>query len=348
MSKIVKHGFASDNNSGVHPRILRAISRANIGHTIGYGDDEYTERAIKKFKQIFGHDIEVYFVFTGTAANTLGLKAATQSFNSIICAETSHINVDECGAPEKFTGCKLIPIPTENGKITPADIKKHLIGFGFEHHSQPKVISITQSTELGTIYTIEEIKEISELAHKHDMFVHMDGARISNAVVALKTDFRDFTGNAGIDILSFGGTKNGMMFGEAIVFFNKNLAKNFKYYRKQGMQLFSKMRFIAAQFEELLSDNLWRKNAEHSNEMAKILASEVKKIPEIKITQPVESNAVFAIIPRESIPLLQKEYFFYVWNEKKSEVRWMTTFDTTEEDINDFVKKLKKIISQIK
>ena len=348
MIDLTKRGFASDNNSGVHPQILQAISKANIGHTIGYGDDIFTENAIKKFKTFFGENIDVYFVFTGTAANTLGLKAITSSYNSIICAETAHINVDECGAPEKFTGCKLIPIPTENGKITPEQIRKHLHGFDFEHHSQPKAISITQPTEPGTVYTIEEIKEITKLAHEFGMFVHMDGARISNAAVALNADFRDFTVDAGIDVLSFGGTKNGMMFGEALIFFDKKLSEDFKYYRKQGMQLFSKMRFIAAQFEEFLSGDLWRKNAEHSNKMAKILETEVRKIPQIQITQPVQINAVFAIIPKKIIPILQQEYFFYVWDENKSEVRWMTSFDTTEDDIYGFTTQLKAIISKLK
>ena len=348
MTDLTKRGFASDNNSGVHPQILQAISKANLGHTIGYGDDVFTENAIKKFKMFFGENSEVYFVFTGTAANTLGLKAITNSYNSIICAETAHINVDECGAPEKFTGCKLIPIPTENGKITPEQIRKHLHGFGFEHHSQPKTISITQSTEMGTVYTIEEINEITKLAHEFGMFVHMDGARISNAAVALNKDFKEFTRDAGVDVLSFGGTKNGMMFGEALIFFDKKLSEDFKYYRKQGMQLFSKMRFIAVQFEEFLSDDLWRKNAEHSNKMAKILETEVRKIPQIQITQPVQTNAVFAIIPKEIIPILQQKYFFYVWDENKSEVRWMTSFDTTEDDIYDFTTHLQAIISKLK
>ena len=348
MKNFTKRGFASDNNSGIHPQILQAISKANIGHTIGYGDDIYTENAIKIFQTIFGENIDVYFVFTGTAANTLGLKAITSSYNSIICAETAHINVDECGAPEKFTGCKLIPIPTENGKITPAQIRKHLHGFGFEHHSQPKAISITQPTELGTVYTIEEIKEITKLAHEFGMRVHMDGARISNAAVVLNADFREFMVDAGIDVLSFGGTKNGMMFGEALIFFDKKLSGDFKYYRKQGMQLFSKMRFIPAQFGEFLSGDLWRKNAEHANKMAKILAAEVRKIPQIQITQPVQINAVFAIIPKEIIPILQQKYFFYVWDENKSEVRWMTSFDTTEDDIYGFTTQLKAIISKMK
>ncbi len=342
-NKITK-GFASDNNSGIHPEILKAITSVNIGHTIAYGDDIYTERAIQRIKEHFGEDISVYFVFNGTAANVLGFKAVTHSYNSIICAETAHINVDECGAPEKFTGCKLLTIPSNNGKITVEQIKYHMHGFDFEHHSQPKVISITQSTELGTVYTPQEVKEITVYAHSYNMLVHMDGARLCNAAVTLNLSLKEITADVGIDVLSFGITKNGAMFGEAIIFFNKKLSENFKYYRKQGMQLGSKMRFISAQFEAMLSNNLWFENASHANKMANLLADEVKDIPQIRITQKVEANGVFAIVPFKYIKTIQKEYFFYMWDEHKSEVRWMTSYDTTEEDIENFIKILKKVI----
>jgi threonine aldolase len=285
--------------------------------------------------------------FIGTAANVLGLKAMTNSHHSIICPESAHINVDECGAPEKFTGCKLLPVETKDGKLSIENIQKHMHGFGFEHHAQPKVISITQSTELGTIYSIDEIKTLAAYAHKHNMFLHMDGARISNAAVSLNASFYEFTADAGVDVLSFGGTKNGMMYGEAIVFFNKELAENFKYIRKQGMQLASKMRYIAAQFNTFLSNDLWKKNAAHANKMARLLYSEVKDIPGIEITQKVESNGVFAIIPSEIIPILQKEYFFYIWDENKSEVRWMTSFDTSENDILQFSSRLKNLMKSL-
>jgi len=344
MQKRIRRGFASDNNSGVHPEILKTIEKVNIGHVIGYGDDIYTESAIKIIKEHFGEDIEVYFVFNGTAANVLGLKAATESFNSIICVETAHINQDECGAPEKFTGCKIIAVPSKNGKIRIEQVQEHLYGIGFEHHSQLKVISITQATELGTVYTIEELKELTDFAHKNNLLIHVDGARICNAAVYLNRNLKEITTDVGIDILSFGGNKNGLMFGEALIFFNQKLKEDFKYYRKQGMQLFSKMRFLAAQFEALLTDNLWQKNAEHSNKMAKLLANEVRKIPQIQITQKVETNGVFAIVPKQYIPILQKEFFFYIWDENRSEVRWMTSFDTTEEDVNNFVKLLKKTL----
>jgi len=337
--------FASDNNAGTHPDILRAINLCNSGHAIGYGDDQYTDMALKKFNDHFGDEIDVYFVYGGTGANVLGLKAITHPYNSIICADTAHINVDECGAPEKFTGCKIQTIPSGNGKIAPSQIKSLLHGFGFPHHSQPKVISITQPTELGTIYTVEEIKDIAELAHNHGLLLHMDGARISNAAAYLKANLKDITVDAGVDVLSFGGTKNGMMFGEAVIFFNKTLSIDFKYIRKQGMQLHSKMRFISAQFEAMLTNDLWLLNAQRSNSLAQVLAKEISQIPRVKITQPVQINAIFSIIPAEVIKPLQKEYFFYVWDENKNEVRWMTSFDTEESDIFKFVNTLKKYLS---
>lgn len=337
-------GFASDNNAGVHPDILKAIESVNTGHVIGYGDDVYTDRAIRSIKGLFGEEVDVYFVFIGTAANVLGLTAITRTYNSIVCAECSHIHQDECGAPENYGGCKLLSVPTSDGKLSLEGINYHLHGFGFEHHSQPKVVSITQATEMGTVYTPGEIAEIADFTHKHQMLLHMDGARIANAAVTLGMEFREITADVGVDVLSFGGTKNGMMYGEAVIFFNPSLSEDFKYIRKQGMQLASKMRFIAAQFEAYLSNNLWKKNAEHANKMARILADKVAEFPEITITQKVEANGVFAKIPGEVIPVLQKEFFFYVWDEATSEVRWMTSFDTTEEDINGFVRVLEKVL----
>lgn len=336
--------FASDNNSGVHPDILQSIIEANKGDAVGYGDDKYTKKAIKKFKEIFGEDTDVYFVFTGTGANIIGLKSITNTFNSIICAETAHINVDECGAPEIFTGCKLLPIPTKDGKINVEKIKCHIHDIGFEHHSQPKVVSITNTTELGTLYSCEEIKKISNYVHANNMYLHMDGARISNASASLKKGLKEITKDAGVDVLSFGGTKNGMMYGEAVLFFNKKLSENTKYFRKQSSQLCSKMRFISAQFIKFFENDLWLKNATHSNKMAKLLEEKLKDIPEITITQKVESNSVFAIVPQKYIKPLQEKYFFYMWDENKSEVRWMTSFDTQKEDIDNFVSAIKNII----
>jgi threonine aldolase len=337
--------FASDNNAGVHPRVMQAIAAANDGHVIAYGDDPYTAQAVKKFHEHLGKDVEVFFGLGGTGANVLGLKAVTQSHHAIICAETAHINVDECGAPEKFTGCKLLPVVTSDGKITVEQIKPLLHDVGFEHHVQPRVISISQATEMGTVYTQREMKALAAFAHGHEMLLHVDGARIANAAASLKVKLRAISGDAGVDVLSFGGAKNGMMYGEAVVFFDKILARNFKYTRKQGTHLPSKMRYISAQFEALLTGDLWRQNAEYANRMAQLLAKELGKIPQIKITQKVEANGVFAVIPKKYIARLQKKYFFYVWNEQTSEVRLMTSFDTTEQDIADFVGLLRKTVT---
>ena len=339
-------GFASDNNSGVHPAVLKAMEDANTGHVKGYGDDQYTEKAIEIFREKFGQETGIFFVFNGTGANVLGLSTVTRSFHSIICAETAHIQEDECGAPEKFTGCKLLPVEPENGKITPKSIQHHLKGFDFEHHAQPRVISISQATEMGTVYQPEEIRALADLAHQNNMLLHMDGARVANAAVSLNLDFKTFTKDCGVDVLSFGGTKNGMMMGEAVLFFNPELAAFTKYLRKQSMQLFSKMRFVGAQFLAYFENDLWKETAEHSNKMAKLLEAEMVKIPEIKITQPVEANGVFAQIPKEIIRPLQEHFFFYVWNEKTSEVRWMTSFDTTETEIYEFVELVKNLVEK--
>lgn len=337
-------GFASDNNAGVHPEILKAIASANTGHMVGYGDDPITREAIQLFKNEFGQDTEVFFVFNGTGANVLALSTVTHSFNSIICADTAHIQVDECGAPEKLTGCKLLPVPSEKGKLSPEGIQKYLHGFDFEHHAQPKVISISQVTEMGTVYTVDEIKAITSLAHQYGLLVHMDGARIANAAVALDLPFRAFTVDAGVDLLSFGGTKNGMLMGEAVLFFNPKLTLNTKYIRKQSMQLFSKMRFVSAQFLAYFNQELWKSNAQHANQMAKLLEREVLKTGKVQLTQKTEANGVFAILPPAVIPRLQEKYFFYLWDESASEVRWMTSFDTTEEDVYGFVNLIDQLL----
>src|ERR1041384_51463 len=280
-----KRSFASDNNAGVHPEMIDAVRAANDGHVIAYGDDSFTARAVKLFQKHFGRDIAVYFVFGGTGANVLGLKTITKSHQAIICAETAHVNVDECGAPENFTGCKLLQVPTTDGKLRVEQIKPLLHGIGVEHHVQPRVISISQATEMGTIYTRDELKTLADFAHDHGLLLHIDGARLANAAVALNHTFKEITTDVGVDVLSFGGTKNGMMYGEAVVFFDKERASDFKYIRKQGMHLPSKMRFISAQFEALLSGDLWRRGAEHGNRMAQVLGSELAKVPKIKITQ---------------------------------------------------------------
>ena len=336
--------FASDNNAGVHPDILRAISAANQGHVVGYGDDAYTHSAQALFKKQLGEDVEVFFVFNGTAANCLSLKALTNSYHAVICAEGAHIYVDECGAPEKFTGCKLVPVPAKNGKLTVDAVRSAYHGIGDEHHVQPKVISITQATEVGTVYKPNEIRDLAGFAHNHGMFLHVDGARIANAVAASGLSLRQATRDLGIDVLSFGATKNGALGAEAVAFFNPELAANFKFYRKQGMQLASKMRFISAQFEALFANELWLQNARHANRMAQLLKREISKIPQVKIIYNVEANGVFAQIPRKAIAKLQKRYFFYVWNEAQSVVRWMCSWDTTADDVKQFAEFLRRSV----
>lgn len=340
--------FASDNNSGVHTKILEAMENANSGHTKGYGDDLFTAKAIDIFKQHFGEQAEIYFVLTGTGANIVGIQSGIKSYHSIICAATSHINVDECGAPEKFTGAKIIAIETPDGKLTPSLIKPHLFGFGFEHHSQPGVISITQSTEMGTVYYANEIKALAELAHQHNMLLHVDGARIANAAVSINSSLKTMLVDTGVDIVSFGGTKNGMMFGEAVALINPTKSQGIQYYRKQAAQLYSKMRFVSAQFIAYFNDDLWLKNAQQANKMAQYLYDQVKGIKEISITQKVQSNGVFAIVPHQIIEPLKEAYFFYDWNEQKHEVRWMTSFDTTKEDVEQFVSRLRHLLINMK
>ena len=340
----MKRTFASDNYAGVHPEVMQALQDANQGHAGSYGSDDFTAKAIEKFKILFGGDIEVFFAYNGTAANVLGLSALTKSYNSIICSDLAHINVDESTAPEKFLGCKLITIKTADGKIYPAEIEDKIQRVDDQHHPQVKVISISQSTEYGTVYSRKEIEAISSVAKKHNLYLHVDGSRISNACVSLGESFRAFTRDAGVDVLSFGGTKNGMMFGEAIIFFNAATAADFKFIRKQGMQLHSKMRFIGSQFNALLSNDLWKRNAEHSNRMAKRLAEELRKHPQVKITQSVDANGVFAIFPPEIIPHLQEEHFFYMWTDKIFEARLMCAFDTSEDEIVNFGKRLRDLL----
>lgn len=339
--------FASDNYAGVHPEIMNAIVKANEGDMVSYGDDPVCARAENLFKKHFGEESQIFFIGTGTAANTLILKHLTRSWNSVICSADAHINVDECGAPESVAGIKLIPAKTDQAKITPDGISKLTGCKGFVHHSQPAIVSITQGTELGTLYTVDEIKNICEAAHKEDLLVHMDGARLANAAAALNVSLRELTTDAGVDVLSFGGTKNGCMCAEAAVFLKPGLGSNFEYVRKQGMQLLSKMRFVGAQFERLLNeDDLWLKNALQSNRMAAQLAEKAGALEGVEITCPVEANGVFAIIPEKCIAPLQEKFPFYIWNEATGEVRWMTSFKTTEEDIENFVSTLAELLKK--
>jgi threonine aldolase len=336
--------FASDNNAGVHPRVLKHIAAVNRGHVVGYGDDAYTDAAVWQFKHHFGKNIEVFFVFNGTAANCLSLRALTNSYHAILCAQSAHVYVDECGAPEKFTGCKLVPVPTTDGKLTVEAVHAAYHGIGDQHHVQPRAISITQATEVGTVYRPEEIQALAQWAHQREMFLHVDGARVANAAASLKLNLREITGNLGIDVLSFGATKNGGLGAEAVVFFDSRLAADFKFYRKQGMQLASKMRFLSAQFTALFEGGLWLRNAQHSNRMARLLERRLSENPRIKIIYPVEANGIFAQIPRSAIARLQKRYFFYVWDEARSVVRWMCSWDTSEQDVDQFVNYVNQVI----
>jgi threonine aldolase len=342
-----KRGFGSDNNAGIHPEILKEITASNGWHVTGYGSDIYTERALSIFKEHLGSSTETFFVFTGTGANVLGLSAITSPWNSIITASTSHLEGDECGAPEKFIGCKVLIVETPDGKINPELIEKHIHGLDFEHHSQPKVISITQSTEMGTVYTVDEIAKIAAFAHERGMLLHMDGARIANAAVSLNLSFKAFTTDAGVDVLSFGGTKNGMMFGESICFLKPGLSADFKYIRKQGMQLASKMRFISAQYIGYFRNNLWKSCASHSNAMARLLADKLNQVPGVKVTQEVQSNGVFVIMPSYVAEKMREHYFFYPWDEKRSEWRLMASWDTEEKDIENFIELLKRELSSM-
>ena len=337
--------FASDNNAGIHPEILKAISQANVGHVVGYGADPYTEAMVAKFRAHFGADAEVFVVFNGTGANCLSLQSLTKTYNAVICAASAHIYTDECGAPEKFTGCKLIPLQTTDGKLTVDMVRHAYHGIGDEHHVQPKVVSITQSTEMGTVYRPEEIMALARCAHEHEMYLHLDGARIANAAAALGQTLRQATRDLGVDILSFGGTKNGIMGGEAVLFFRPGQSHDFLFLRKQAMQLASKMRFISVQLGALLTNDLWLSNAQHSNRMAKLLEKEMREIPRLKIVYKVEANGVFAQIPRDAIAKIQERYFFYVWNEEDSVVRWMCSFDTTEDDVREFAAFVRQAVT---
>ncbi len=332
--------FASDNNSGVHPVIMEAIVQANREHAIGYGDDDWTRKADEKLREIFGEDILPYYVFNGTGANMVALQASTRPFHSILSASTGHISVDECGAPSKFTACPVKEIETPDGKLTPEKVAGRLHGFGDQHHSQPKVIYLSQTTELGTVYTPEELRTLCDLAHSYGLYVHMDGSRLANACASLGVGMRELSRDCGVDILSLGGTKNGMMLGEAVIAFRPELAENLKYYRKQSAQLYSKMRYTSAQYIAYFENDLWLENACHANRMAALLANRILGFPGIHFTQKIESNALFLTMPERLIREMKEHYFFYTWNEANNEVRLVCSWDTAEEDIEDFVSLL--------
>jgi len=335
--------FGSDNHAGAHPDVLAAVVEANAGQALPYGDDEVTAHAIGLLRTHFGQEAEVLFALNGTGANVIGLQAMTRSFESIVCAESAHINVDECGAPEKFLGSKLVDVATTGGKLTPTLVERASGGKGDPHHTQARVVSIANSTELGTVYSLEEIREISAYAHAHDMLVHLDGARLANAAVSLGVDVGELGAASGIDVLTFGATKNGALGAEAVIVLRPDLVPAMPYIRKQAMQLASKMRFVSAQFVALLTDDLWRRNAEHANAMARRLAVGVEGIPGVRVTDAVGANAVFAVLPPEVTAELQEEFTFYVWNQATGQVRWMTSWATTPEQVDAFVSRIREV-----
>lgn len=333
--------FASDNNAPIAPEILSAIVEANSGDAVGYGADPWTARAVAKFREAFGPQTDVYFFFNGTGANVVALSCVLHPWEAVLCAATAHLQTDECGALERFTGSKTIPIPTHDGKLRIDDLRPYLHGAHGEHNPKPRIISISQSTEYGDLYELEEVRELCAFAHHHDLLVHVDGARIANAAAALHTTPRALTKDAGVDILTFGGTKNGLMGGEAVLFFNPALSTVAgPYARKQGMQLASKMRYIAAQFEALLTDDRWLRYASHSNAMAARLFERVQTIAGVRVTRPVRCNAIFATLDRAAIAKTQESFFFYLFNEALPEVRWMTHWATQPEDIDAFAAAL--------
>ncbi|WP_374205542.1 threonine aldolase family protein [Streptomyces sioyaensis] len=339
-------GFASDNYAGAHPEVLAALTLANGGHQVAYGEDDYTEHLQRIVRSHFGQRAEAFPVFNGTGANVVALQAVTDRWGAVIAADSAHIHVDECGAPERVGGLKLLTVPTEDGKLTPELIDREAYGWDDEHRAMPQVVSITQSTELGTVYTPEEIRAICEHAHERGMVVHLDGARIANAAATLDVPMRAFTNAVGVDILSYGGTKNGAVFGEAVVVLNPDRVRAMKHLRKLSMQLASKMRFVSVQLEALLAKDLWLRNARHANTMAQRLAAGVREIDGVEICYPVQANAVFARLPHDVSERLQKRYRFYFWDEQTGQVRWMCAFDTTEADVDGFLAALREEISR--
>jgi threonine aldolase len=341
-----RSSFASDNASGAHPDVLAAMLSANEGPAPAYGADRWTARAIETIRDLFGAPVEVAFAWGGTGANVVGLQCLLRPFEAVICPDSAHIHVDECGAPERFTGAKLIDVPTEDGKLRPEQIDEQLHLLGDMHHVQPKVVAITQSTEVGTLYTPDEIAALCDRAHEHDMRVHLDGARIANAAAALGGDVRSFTVDAGVDALTFGGTKNGMVYGEAIVFLDPELGRDVAFVRKQAGQLPSKMRYVAVQFEALLADGLWLRNAGHANDMAALLAKRLEGARGIDVRRPPAVNSVFATVPEAVVAKLQAWSHFYVWDEATTEVRWMTSFETTADDVERFATGVASLVDE--
>lgn len=338
-----RRGFASDNSATIHPEVMAAITAANTGHTFGYGHDDLTESLAGRFAEHFGPEARAYPVWSGTAANVLCLRAACRPWEAAICADTAHLNLDECGAPEAIASVKLLSAPAHDGKLTAELVEPLITRVGDEHAVQPRVISISQCTEVGTVYTVGEVEQLAELAHARGLLLHMDGARLANAAAALDVPLAELTTRAGVDVLSFGGTKNGLLGAEAVVFLNPSLADGFEFLRKQSLQLASKMRFLAAQLHALLTDDLWLRNARHANSMAAALAVAIRDLDGLEITRPVQANVVFAALAPDSIEALRSEFDFYVWDERRGEVRWMTSWDSTDEDIAQFAQAIRRV-----
>lgn len=337
-------GFASDNHAGVHPEVMAAIAAANEGHAGAYGADPWTARATHRFREHFGPAARAFPVFNGTGANVLCLEALTQRWQAIVCARTAHLHVDECGAPER-AGRKLLVVDTPDGRLTPELVEPLLVRIGDEHVIQPRVVSIAQSTELGTVYPPEAVAALADWAHAHGMLLHVDGARLCNAAAALGVPLRALTTDAGVDAVSFGGTKNGLMGAEAVVLLREDAGESFKYLRKQAMQLASKMRYMSAQLDALLTGDLWLRSAAHANTMAHRLGAALEGVDGLTITQPVEANAVFAVLDPAATERLQHDWPFYVWDESTGEVRWMTAWDTVPDDVDAFAAAVRAVLT---
>ena len=335
-------GFASDNHSGAHPEVMEAIERANVDHAGSYGEDWWTRRFDDLMAEHFGPEAVGFPVFNGTAANVLAIDALTRPHEAVICAENSHIDIDECGAPERWAGVKLLKAEGEHGKLVPADLHRWDARKGDQHHNQPRVVSVAQATEVGTVYSVEELRAIADAAHGLGMYLHVDGARLANAAASLGVPLGTLGVGVEADAISLGATKNGGLVGDAVVFLDPGLGKGFEYVRKQGMQLASKMRFLSAQFDALLGEgDLWRRNAEHANAMAARLAAGVEAVDGVIVVHPVQANGVFARLPRPAIDALLRdlpgEHPFYIWDDAEDTVRWMCSWDTTETDVDDLI-----------
>jgi threonine aldolase len=336
--------FASDNYAPALPEALEAIAAANHGPAVSYGADAWTARLQERVREQFGPGAAAFPVFNGTGANVVGLRALLKPWQGVICAETAHLNVDEGAAPEVLGGIKLLSVPTPDGKLTPELVRRRLVRMGDEHASQPGVVAVTQSTELGTVYTPDELRALAELAHEYGLRFHIDGSRLANAAASLDVTFAEITSEIGADVVSLGGTKNGLVVGEAVIVLHDDFAEPLRYLRKQSMQLASKMRFISAQLDALLTDELWRRAAGHANAMARRLAEAVGGLDGVRLTQPVQANGVFAILPEGVAERLQERFHFYFWDEHTREVRWMCAWDTREEDVDAFAAAVAELV----